>query len=330
MFGGFGARDRRGLGDEGELVVELERVVEAALEADRGGGLRAHRLAAERAGDVTGEDLDAVRQLQQAAERVEEVLRALSRADGEIRPSRVADEERVARQDEPGLVGARAVDHGQAGVLGTMARRVDRPQDDLAELELERRRSARRGRTRPLRPGGSRSGCRARARAGRARRGGRRACGSRRCGRSRRPASPPPRAPARPRTEDRRSRRRRLPRHRPGMTRTRDRRPETAGRARDMTLSGVPARARRREHTDGHTERERHAHNDAEPRKRARLRRLLGRGHDGDGAVDLDRLAVGEEPRAGPAAALPAAPSGRRGRERSSASRPRRPPAGCW
>ena len=86
---------------------------------------------------MTGEDLDAVRQLQQAAERVEEAVGALPRADGEIGPSRVADEERVAREDEPGLVGARAVDHRQAGVLGAMARRVDRPQDDLAQLELD-------------------------------------------------------------------------------------------------------------------------------------------------------------------------------------------------
>ena len=86
---------------------------------------------------MTGEDLDAVRQLEQAAERVEEALRAFRRADREIRPSRVADEERVAGEDEPGLVGARAVDHCQAGVLRAMSGRMDRPQDDLAQLELE-------------------------------------------------------------------------------------------------------------------------------------------------------------------------------------------------
>ena len=76
---------------------------------------------------MTGEDLDAVRQLEQAAERVEEAVGALPRADGEIGPSRVADEEGVPREDEPGLVGAGAVDHRQAGVLGTMAGCVDRP-----------------------------------------------------------------------------------------------------------------------------------------------------------------------------------------------------------
>ena len=50
----------------GSDLTELRRTVEdldpgrGALEADRGRRLRAHRLAAERAGDVTGEDLDAV------------------------------------------------------------------------------------------------------------------------------------------------------------------------------------------------------------------------------------------------------------------------------
>ena len=59
------------------------------------------------------------------------------RADGKVRSSRVADEERVAREDEPRLVGAGAVDHREAGVLRTMPGRVDRAQDDLAQLELE-------------------------------------------------------------------------------------------------------------------------------------------------------------------------------------------------
>ena len=83
------------------------------------------------------EDLDAVRQLEQAAQRVEEALGALLRADGEVGTGRVADEERVAGEDEPGLVGARAVDHGEARVLRAVAGRVDRAQDDLAELELD-------------------------------------------------------------------------------------------------------------------------------------------------------------------------------------------------
>ena len=53
--------------------------VEAPLEADRGRGLGAHRLAAERAGDMAGEDLHAVRQLEQPPQRTEEALGALLR-----------------------------------------------------------------------------------------------------------------------------------------------------------------------------------------------------------------------------------------------------------
>jgi hypothetical protein len=85
---------------------------------------------------VPGEHLDAVRQLEQAPQRVEEALGALLRADGEVGPRRVADEERVARQDEPRLVRARAVDHREAGVLRPVAGCVDRAQHDLAQLDL--------------------------------------------------------------------------------------------------------------------------------------------------------------------------------------------------
>ena len=156
-------------------------------------------------------------------------------ADREVGPSGVADEERVAREHEPRLVGARAIDDGEARVLGPVARRVDRPQDDAAELELEAVARARRADTPPRRPGGSRSARRARARAGRDRRGGRRGCASRHAHdpTPRRAAS---RAPARARTEGRRSRRRPRPRHRRDTTRSRDRRRETAGRARLSTL----------------------------------------------------------------------------------------------
>ena len=84
-----------------------------------------------------------------------------------------------------------AVDHREAGVLGPVAGRVDRAQDDCAELDLDAVLERRRAGTRPRRPDGSRSGRRARAPAGRGRRGGRRACASRRRGRSRRRAWPP-------------------------------------------------------------------------------------------------------------------------------------------
>ena len=114
----------------------LERRVEAALEADRRRGLRAHRRAAERAGDVAREDLDAVPELGEAAQAVEEALGALPGLDREIRPAGIADEERVAGEDEPRLVAPGAVDHREAAVLGAVARRVDRAQDDVADLDL--------------------------------------------------------------------------------------------------------------------------------------------------------------------------------------------------
>ena len=48
------------------------------------------------------------RELEQPAQRVEEPLGALARADREVGPGGVADEERVAREHEPRLVAARA------------------------------------------------------------------------------------------------------------------------------------------------------------------------------------------------------------------------------
>ena len=85
---------------------------------------------------MAGEDLDAVAELDEPAQAVEEALGSLLRLDREIRPSRVADEERVAGEDEPRLVAARAVDHREAAVLRPVARRVDRAEDDLADLDL--------------------------------------------------------------------------------------------------------------------------------------------------------------------------------------------------
>src|SRR4051794_27051931 len=85
---------------------------------------------------MSGIDLDAVGQLGEAAQAVELSLGSLTRLDGEVRPSRVADEEAVAGQHEPRLVAARAVGHGKTAVLGTMSRRVDRADDDVAEHDL--------------------------------------------------------------------------------------------------------------------------------------------------------------------------------------------------
>ena len=88
---------------------------------------------------MSREDLDAVGQLEEPAERVEEPFRALHRADREVRPRGVSDEERVAGEHEPWLVRARRVDHGEATVLGTVARGVetaelDRPDGHLVSV----------------------------------------------------------------------------------------------------------------------------------------------------------------------------------------------------
>ena len=85
---------------------------------------------------MTGVDLDAVSERHESPERVEEALRPVTRLDREIRTSRVADEERVSRQDEPGFVATRGVQHGEAAVFRTVARRVDAAQHDFAEQDL--------------------------------------------------------------------------------------------------------------------------------------------------------------------------------------------------
>jgi hypothetical protein len=85
---------------------------------------------------VSGEDLDAVTELDEATQAVEEALGALLRFDREIRATGIADEERVSGENEPRLVAARAVDHREAAVLRSVTRCMDRPQDDLADLDL--------------------------------------------------------------------------------------------------------------------------------------------------------------------------------------------------
>ena len=93
-----------GLGDE-RVESAMEHRVEAPLEADRRRRLRLLiAVAAQRAGDVAGKHLDAVGELDQPPERVEEPLGALGGADSEVGPGGVADEERVAGEDEPRLV----------------------------------------------------------------------------------------------------------------------------------------------------------------------------------------------------------------------------------
>ena len=85
---------------------------------------------------MAGKDLDAVPELEQPLQRPVEALGPLPGADREVGTAGVADEERVAGEDEPRLVGARAVGDGEARVLRAVARRVDRPQHDSADLDL--------------------------------------------------------------------------------------------------------------------------------------------------------------------------------------------------
>ncbi len=85
---------------------------------------------------MTGEDLDTVAELDEPPQRVEEAFGPLDRLDREIGTCRVADEQRVAGEHEPRLVGARAVGHRERAVLRPVPRRMQRADDDLAQLDL--------------------------------------------------------------------------------------------------------------------------------------------------------------------------------------------------
>jgi hypothetical protein len=85
---------------------------------------------------VTGEHLDAVSELDEPAEAVEQALGSLLGLDCEVGAARIPDEERVAGQDEPRLVAPRAVDDREAAVLRPVAGRVDRSDDHVAEMDL--------------------------------------------------------------------------------------------------------------------------------------------------------------------------------------------------
>jgi len=85
---------------------------------------------------VPGEHLDAVGQLHQPPERVEEALRAFRGTDREIGARGVTDEQGVAGEDEPWLVRARPVDHCETAVLRPVAGRVDAAKRDVADRDL--------------------------------------------------------------------------------------------------------------------------------------------------------------------------------------------------
>ena len=139
-----------------------EHRVEAPLEAERGGRLGRHAAAAERAGDVAGEELDAVVEpAQPLVQRAVERRRALVARDREVGPPAVADEQRVAGQDEPRLVAARAVGDDDAAVLRAVARACGRRRARCCRPRCDRRRAAAGARRRRSRSRGSRSSSRA-------------------------------------------------------------------------------------------------------------------------------------------------------------------------
>jgi hypothetical protein len=66
----------------------------------------------------------------------EELAGAVHGLDRQVRPGGVADEERIAREDEPGLLGPGPVENREAAVLGPVARRVEHAESHVAEHDL--------------------------------------------------------------------------------------------------------------------------------------------------------------------------------------------------
>ena len=124
--------------DELVLVGDRQRRVVALLEPDRGRDLQVHaRAAAHRAAEVPRPHLDVVAEPEQLAlQRREDPARAVGLLDREVGPRDVVDEQGVAGQDRPRLLAAPGVDQRERGVLGTVARRVQRAHPQRAQLEL--------------------------------------------------------------------------------------------------------------------------------------------------------------------------------------------------
>ncbi len=135
MFGG------RGVSIEAESATNSSTVASASAGLNRRSkpivvdALRAHALATQRARDVPGVDLDAVRELQQAMQAVEQTLGALVGLDRQVGPRSVADEQRVPGQQEPRLLGACPVGDRETAVLGPVPRRVNHVQPHAADVD---------------------------------------------------------------------------------------------------------------------------------------------------------------------------------------------------
>ena len=106
---------------------DRQQRVSPALGPDRRGRRGAHSGAAQRAGDVPGEDLDVVGELEEPVQAAEHALGALPGLDDEVGPGDGADEKRIACEE-------RAVDE-EAAVLGAVTGSVDRPRRDRAGRE---------------------------------------------------------------------------------------------------------------------------------------------------------------------------------------------------
>src|SRR5213593_4505871 len=118
---------------------ELERGVEAALEADRRAGLPAQAFAAGCAAEVRGIDLDVIRKLQQlVVDTLVELLgeRRFRPLTQEIGPSHTPREERVPGENKPRLRPPRPVGHDDRHTIGRVPGRVQERHTDVPHLVL--------------------------------------------------------------------------------------------------------------------------------------------------------------------------------------------------
>src|SRR4051812_8756154 len=130
---------RQRVRDEALLVGLGEHGVVRALEADRRRDLQIHAgAAAHRSAEVAGPDLGVVGQREEAlVQRAEDAARPVGGLDREVGTGDVADEHAVAGEHRPRPVGvAAAVEQGKGGVLGAVARRVERADAHVAQREL--------------------------------------------------------------------------------------------------------------------------------------------------------------------------------------------------
>jgi len=84
------------------------------LEANRRPWLAAQLATADRARIGARQDLEIIRKLLQPTRAAEQLLRTFFGARGKFGAAKIADHQRVAAQDEPGLFAAGVIGHGNA------------------------------------------------------------------------------------------------------------------------------------------------------------------------------------------------------------------------